>query len=102
MKLASRMSNLGTETAFEVLVKANALAATGVDVVHLELGEPDFDTPGHIIGAAKDALDVAGSPTTAPPPVFPTFGRRWRSTRRRPGALTFRPTRLSSRRVQSR
>ena len=57
MKLASRMSNLGTETAFEVLVKANALAATGVDVVHLELGEPDFDTPGHIIGAAKDALD---------------------------------------------
>ena len=57
MKLASRMSKLGTETAFEVLVKANALAATGVDVVHLELGEPDFDTPGHIIGAAKDALD---------------------------------------------
>ena len=45
MKLASRMSKLGTETAFEVLVKANALAATGVDVVHLELGEPDFDTP---------------------------------------------------------
>ena len=57
MKLAKRMSNLGTETAFEVLVKANALAATGVDVVHLELGEPDFDTPGHIIDAAKEALD---------------------------------------------
>ena len=57
MKIAKRMSNLGTETAFEVLVKANALAATGVDVVHLELGEPDFDTPGHIIDSAKDALD---------------------------------------------
>ncbi|MCH8089336.1 MAG: aminotransferase class I/II-fold pyridoxal phosphate-dependent enzyme [Chloroflexi bacterium] len=57
VKLAKRMSNLGTETAFEVLVKANALAATGVDVVHLELGEPDFDTPGHIIDAAKEALD---------------------------------------------
>ncbi|MEE9198578.1 MAG: aminotransferase class I/II-fold pyridoxal phosphate-dependent enzyme, partial [Dehalococcoidia bacterium] len=57
MKIAKRMSNLGTETAFEVLVKANALAAKGVDVVHLELGEPDFDTPGHIIDAAKEALD---------------------------------------------
>ncbi|MFQ5873375.1 MAG: pyridoxal phosphate-dependent aminotransferase, partial [Dehalococcoidia bacterium] len=57
MKVAKRMSNLGTETAFEVLVKANALAAKGVDVVHLELGEPDFDTPDHIKDASKKALD---------------------------------------------
>ena len=101
MKLASRMSKLGTETAFEVLVKANALAATGVDVVHLELGEPDFDTPGHIIGAAKDALD-GGFTHYGPPLVFPTSGPRLPSTRPRLGALTFRQTTLSSRRAQSR
>jgi aspartate/methionine/tyrosine aminotransferase len=51
------MSLLGTETAFEVLVKARALEATGREVVHLEIGEPDFDTPRHIIEAAKEALD---------------------------------------------
>lgn len=57
MRFADRMSLLGTETAFEVLVKARALEATGKDVVHLEIGEPDFDTPRHIIEAAKEALD---------------------------------------------
>ena len=57
MRFADRMSLLGTETAFEVLVKARALEATGRDVVHLEIGEPDFDTPRHIIEAAKEALD---------------------------------------------
>src|SRR6202051_354651 len=56
LRLAKRMSRLGTETAFEVLVKARALEATGRDIVHLEIGEPDFDTPGNIIGAATDAL----------------------------------------------
>lgn len=57
MRFADRMSLLGTETAFEVLVKARALEAQGRDVVHLEIGEPDFDTPGHIIEAGKQALD---------------------------------------------
>ena len=57
MQFAERMSLLGTETAFEVLVKARALEAKGKDVVHLEIGEPDFDTPRHIIEAAKEALD---------------------------------------------
>ena len=57
MRFADRMSLLGTETAFEVLVKARALEATGKDVVHLEIGEPDFDTPRHVIEAAKEALD---------------------------------------------
>jgi aspartate/methionine/tyrosine aminotransferase len=57
MRFAERMSLLGTETAFEVLVKARALEATGRDVVHLEIGEPDFDTPRHISEAAKAALD---------------------------------------------
>ena len=50
------MARLGTETAFEVLVKARALEAKGRDIVHLEIGEPDFDTPDNIIDAACDAL----------------------------------------------
>jgi len=56
LRLARRMARLGTETAFEVLVKARALEALGRDIVHLEIGEPDFDTPGNIIGAGVDAL----------------------------------------------
>ena len=56
LRLASRMARLGTETAFEVLVKAKALEAQGRDIVHLEIGEPDFDTPRNIIDAAVDAL----------------------------------------------
>ena len=50
------MSRLGTETAFEVLVKARALEAQGRDIVHLEIGEPDFDTPANIVEAGIDAL----------------------------------------------
>ena len=57
MRFADRMSRLGTETAFEVLVKARALEAQGRDVIHLEIGEPDFDTPQHIVDAGKEALD---------------------------------------------
>ena len=56
MKLAKRMSRLGTETAFEVLAKAKILEAEGVDVIHLEIGEPDFDTPENIINAGSTAL----------------------------------------------
>jgi aspartate aminotransferase len=56
LRLAKRMARLGTETAFEVLVKARALEAKGRDIVHLEIGEPDFDTPENIISAATDAL----------------------------------------------
>src|SRR3989442_15918297 len=56
LRLAERMARLGNETAFEVLVKARALEAKGRDIVHLEIGEPDFDTPGNIIDAACDAL----------------------------------------------
>jgi len=50
------MARLGTETAFEVLVKARALEAKGRDIVHLEIGEPDFDTPANIISAGADAM----------------------------------------------
>ncbi|MBD3184163.1 aminotransferase class I/II-fold pyridoxal phosphate-dependent enzyme [Candidatus Poribacteria bacterium] len=57
MKLAKRMSRLGTETAFDVLVKAKALEAQGKDVVHLEIGEPDFDTPKNIRDAGCEAIN---------------------------------------------
>jgi len=50
------MARLGTETAFEVLVKAKALEAQGRDIIHLEIGEPDFDTPSNIVEAGCDAL----------------------------------------------
>ena len=56
MQLASRMSRLGTETAFEVLARARALEAKGRNIVHLEIGEPDFDTPAHIIDEGVRAL----------------------------------------------
>lgn len=56
LRLARRMARLGTETAFEVLVKAKALEAQGRDIIHLEIGEPDFDTPRNIIEAGCDAL----------------------------------------------
>src|ERR1022692_4936424 len=57
MKLAERMSRIGVESAFDVLVRARALEATGKSVIHLEIGEPDFPTPAHIVAAAKKALD---------------------------------------------
>jgi aspartate/methionine/tyrosine aminotransferase len=57
MKLAARMNQIGIESAFSVLVQARALEAQGRDIIHLEIGEPDFDTPKHIIDAAKQALD---------------------------------------------
>jgi aspartate aminotransferase len=57
MRLAARMDSIGTETAFEAVARARALEATGRSVVHLEIGEPDFDTPANIRDAAKRALD---------------------------------------------
>src|SRR5687767_2949744 len=57
MRLAARMSTIGTETAFEAAARARALEATGRSVIHLEIGEPDFDTPANIREAAKGGLD---------------------------------------------
>ena len=57
MRYADRMSQLGTETAFEVLAKARALEAKGRTIVHLEIGEPDFDTPASIRQAAIRAIE---------------------------------------------
>ena len=55
--LAERMNRLGTETAFEVLAKAQAMEAEGREIIHLEIGEPDFDTPQHIIDTAVYAIN---------------------------------------------
>ncbi|HEY7524464.1 MAG TPA: pyridoxal phosphate-dependent aminotransferase [Candidatus Limnocylindrales bacterium] len=57
MRIASRMDGMGTETAFEAAARARALEAEGRDIIHLEIGEPDFDTPANIREAAKRALD---------------------------------------------
>ncbi len=54
--LAKRMENLGTETAFDVLAKAKALEKQGKEIIHLEIGEPDFNTPQNIKDAAVKAL----------------------------------------------
>jgi len=56
LQLAHRMSRLGTETAFEVLNKARALERQGKSIIHLEIGEPDFDTPSNVVEAGVDAL----------------------------------------------
>jgi aspartate/methionine/tyrosine aminotransferase len=56
LRLAKRMARLGTETAFETLAKARGLEAQGKDIVHLEIGEPDFDTPSNVIDAGVKAM----------------------------------------------
>ena len=57
MNLAERMNRIGVEKAFDVLVRARQLEAQGRSVIHLEIGEPDFPTPKHVVEAAKKALD---------------------------------------------
>ena len=67
MRIAARMDSIGTETAFEAAARARSLEATGRSVIHLEIGEPDFDTPANIRDAAKRALDAG---FTHYPPYF--------------------------------
>ena len=74
MKIASRMSRIGTESAFDVGVKARALAEQGNDVIYLQIGEPDFDTPRHIVEAAGDSLE-AGDTHYAPSLGLPELRR---------------------------
>jgi aspartate/methionine/tyrosine aminotransferase len=66
------MSRLGTESAFEVLAKARALERQGKNIIHLEIGEPDFPTPKHVVEAGKRALDE-GWTKYGPTPGFPEF-----------------------------
>jgi aspartate aminotransferase len=72
MRLAERVQDIGTETAFEAAGRARALEATGRSVIHLEIGEPDFDTPQNIRDAAKRALD-AGWTHYGPPVGLPVL-----------------------------
>src|SRR5690348_3905300 len=71
-RLAERMGRLGTESAFEVLARAKALEAAGQTIVHLEIGEPDFPTAGHIVEAAVEALR-AGHTHYVPAPGIPAL-----------------------------
>src|SRR4029077_1157733 len=84
MTFAQRMSRLGTETAFEVLARARALEATGRKIVHLEIGEPDFDTPKFIRKAAADALEEGWThygPSAGLPEFRKTIADIWRAER---------------------
>jgi aspartate aminotransferase len=72
MKLAERMSRIGTESAFEVLARARALEQQGRDIIHLEIGQPDAPTPAHIVDAGKRALDE-GWTGYGPAAGFPEF-----------------------------
>ncbi|MBI4541220.1 MAG: aminotransferase class I/II-fold pyridoxal phosphate-dependent enzyme, partial [Gemmatimonadetes bacterium] len=69
MRLARRMGCLGTESAFEVFAQARALEAQGRRIIHLELGEPDFDTPAHIKEAAAKALRDGHTHYVPPPGI---------------------------------
>jgi len=87
MKFAERMSRLGTETAFEVLARARALEATGRSVIHLEIGEPDFDTPAFIRKAAAEALEEGWThygPSAGLPEFRKTIADVWKAERNIP------------------
>jgi aspartate/methionine/tyrosine aminotransferase len=97
MRLSQRMARLGTETAFEVLVRARALEAQGKNVVHLEIGEPDFDTPPHIVEAGARALK-AGATHYGPSAGIPELrvaiaedSTRWRGVRATPEMVVVTP-----------
>jgi aspartate aminotransferase len=70
MKLADRMSRIGTESAFEVLARARALEKQGKSIIHLQIGEPDFPTPAHVVEAGQKAL-AEGWTKYGPTPGFP-------------------------------
>lgn len=83
-KFADSMSRLGTETAFEVLAKARALEAEGKNIIHLELGEPDFDTPQNIVDAAINSLksgDTHYTPSNGILPLRESIARYMSRTR---------------------
>lgn len=84
IQFAERTKRLGTETAFLVLAKAKALEAQGKKIIHLEIGEPDFDTPVNIRQAAKKALDDGYThygPASGLPPLRQTIAEHIAATR---------------------
>jgi aspartate/methionine/tyrosine aminotransferase len=87
------MGRLGTESAFEVLAKAKALEAQGREIVHLEIGEPDFDTPAHVIAAAQQALDK-GFTHYVPAPGIPELRTAVTEFLERTGRMRTSPDRV--------
>ena len=84
MTVAARMNDLGTETAFEVLAKARALEAQGKSIIHLEIGEPDFETPRHIVEAGMQAISDGFThygPTAGLPELREAIARNSREVR---------------------
>ena len=93
MQLAGRMDRLGTESAFAVLAQAQALEATGREIVHLEIGEPDFPTPPHIVEAAVQALRE-GRTHYVPAPGIPPLRDAVAAFLERRGRLRTTPDRI--------
>ncbi|PKB68997.1 MAG: aspartate aminotransferase [SAR202 cluster bacterium Io17-Chloro-G5] len=84
MTVAARMNDLGTESAFEVLARARALEAQGKEIIHLEIGEPDFETPRHIIEAGMQAISdgfTHYAPTAGLPELREAIARNSREVR---------------------
>ena len=98
MRLATRMERIGTESAFEAAARARALEATGRDVIHLEMGEPDFDTPRNVSEAAARALlDESATHYTAATGILPlreaivADARRWKGIETTPDQVVVTP-----------
>jgi aspartate aminotransferase len=91
--LADRMSRLGTESAFEVLARAKAMEAAGSKIIHLEIGEPDFPTAGHIVEAAVEALR-AGQTHYVPAPGVPPLREAVAAFLERTGRMRVAPDRV--------
>jgi aspartate/methionine/tyrosine aminotransferase len=92
-RLADRMSRLGTESAFEVLARAKAMEAAGHKIIHLEIGEPDFPTAGHIVEAGVEALR-AGHTHYVPAPGIPALREAVAAFLDRTGRLETTPDRV--------
>jgi aspartate aminotransferase len=92
-RLADRMSRLGTESAFEVLARAKAMEAAGQKIIHLEIGEPDFPTAGHIVEAAVEALR-AGQTHYVPAPGVPPLREAVAAFLERTGRMWTSPDRV--------
>jgi aspartate/methionine/tyrosine aminotransferase len=93
ISLADRMGRLGTESAFEVLARAKGLEAAGRKIIHLEIGEPDFPTPPHIVAAAVEALQ-AGQTHYVPAPGIPPLRESVAAFLERTGRMKVSPDRV--------
>jgi aspartate aminotransferase len=93
VRLADRMARLGTESAFEVLARAQAIEAAGGKVIHLEIGEPDFPTAPHIVEAAVEALR-GGATHYVPAPGIPLLRQAVAAFLERTGRMRVTPDRV--------